>query len=280
MSWIFSKAPEADPAPLPEGEETANSPLSDPKPELDKDELRRLRLANFAGAGGSASPSDAPLAKRERLETGTERKASSPTLSSVASTPTASAVREPLKEQREPPAKPAAGNSPMKSPLKASVRTLTFALEQIFQFSLRAECELPIQFLDLGGEDPSGNFDSSRVSELVCMHIASMENGSAILYLLACYRRLCQKEQTAADAQKPELISCRKQIVCFIVSCLTDPDIFGSESANSVLDFIRHIGSDFNTSFGIGMLKFVADELEAQDALLSVRSIVYFYFVI
>jgi hypothetical protein len=286
MSWLFGKSEAGEGAKDEAAAAAAGeaSPSVEVKPEqLDKDEIRRRRLANFSSAQSDAksdatsdraSTPEKPLAKRERLDTSESPapiaaaafKLNTPSKPAPPPAASSAPVPPPLAAQQSP-----ARATPMKSPARSSGRALTFALEQIFQFSLRADCEPPIQFLDIGiVDDNGGNFDSSRVSELVCMHIAGMESGSGVLYLAACHRRLCQKEQTAAETQKAELANCRKQIICFIVSCLSDPDIFGPESANSIPDFVRHIGSDFNPSFGVSMLRGLADELDAQGCLDSV----------
>lgn len=250
MSWF---SVQADPGPQ-------NAELAEDKAQFDKDEIRRRRLASLGGtpsteAGMCKSP-EKPVVKRERVEDQSE----------VQGTP----VRQSKSPEDRPlaPSVPAmaAVGSPLKSPSRTTVRALTYALEQIFQLSLRPECDGSVRVLE-DVDSTDGNFDSLRVSELVCAYISSDDSISAVTYLIGCYKRLCQKQLTAADAQKTEFENCREQIIRFLVSCLSEPDIFGSQSSHSISDFIRYVGSEFNISAGIGMLRHLADELELQNLL-------------
>lgn len=258
MSWFFKSAEsdiaDATPAPEADGKEV---------PGLDKDEIRRRRLANYGDASSQTSaPSlDKLTSKRERTDAFNES-IQSPVKVSAAK------IKDELRAGSADQHAAVAVSS-VKSPSRAAGRVLTFTLEFVFQFSLRRECEAPIQFIE--GDSIDGNFDSSQVSELVCGYIMSSENLSAMQYLLACHKRLFQKQLTAPVSQKQELEICREQIIRFIVSCLSEPDIFGLQSAKSISDFVKSIGSDFHPSSGPALLRCIADELEQQDMLIEVN---------
>ena len=66
--------------------------------------------------------------------------------------------------------------------------------------------------------------------------------------------------------------SCRKQIVSFIVSCLSDSEIFGAYSADSVVDFIRYIGTDLQPTNTYSLLRLIADDLDIQNMMNTVRN--------
>ena len=136
-----------------------------------------------SGASDSAAsvvfPHDEPNSKRERTDQGTSGALSPPPKS------------RPDKE---------AG---FKSPGKPAVKALTLALEQCFHFTLRAGCDASLAFLDSSSAD--GNLDSSNISEYICSHITTTAQVTACGYLISCFRRLHQKEVTAAEAIRPEL---------------------------------------------------------------------------
>ena len=61
-------------------------------------------------------------------------------------------------------------------------------------------------------------------------------------------------------------------MIAFIVSCLTDSDIFGAKSENAKAEFLRFLGTDFDPSFGSALLDQVGTELEQQSQLQEVIS--------
>lgn len=63
--------------------------------------------------------------------------------------------------------------------------------------------------------------------------------------------------------------SCRKQIVTFLVSSLTEPDIFGPNSETALADLYQLLSTD-NSGMMPTLLKDLADELSEQNALESV----------
>ena len=76
-----------------------------------------------------------------------------------------------------------------------------------------------------------------------------------------------------SEGHRAELSNCGNQIICFFASCLSDPDIFGPQSTNSVSDFAKIVGSEFHQAFGINLLRRLADELDSQNLMSPVRFI-------
>ena len=70
-----------------------------------------------------------------------------------------------------------------------------------------------------------------------------LEAGGAINYLFNCFKRLQAKLSTSNEKIKEELIGSRDQIVSFMVSALTVPEMFEKNSENSVSDLVRVLGT-------------------------------------
>ena len=115
--------------------------------------------------------------------------------------------------------------------------------------------------------------DLSTISEVICLRLTERtENGGAVGYLASCFKRLQQKSSTSSDQRlKDDLDLCKKQIISFIVSSLSTPDMFGDNSVRSIADLLQVITSE-RSSTSNQLLKEVADELVEQTSFDEVRN--------
>ncbi len=140
----------------------------------------------------------------------------------------------------------------MSSPSKGMTGTIDNVLQSIFLITLRRKNSVdssPTSFLsnssyyfvgDVSGDD---FISYDNLNELICIRLAnSNEVGGAIGYLWGCYSRLVEKSSLPVIAQILEM--CRKQIVSFIASCLSEDEIFGANSANSFEDLLNVLSRD------------------------------------
>jgi hypothetical protein len=191
-SWVQPASPEADAV---AAEATAAAAAAG----LDPEEVRRRRLATLEA---TAAPTTGSTASRVD---------SSPPPSVVTSS-RAPAVAPTVETQPTSPL-PTQAQAPLRSPEKASAKTLTLMLESVLQLSLRSSCQPPVIYLrDAAATSPDGNFDSSRVSDLLCMHLADIggragggSSSSACYYLYGCFKRVQQRFFSCSEAQRAEL---------------------------------------------------------------------------
>lgn len=195
MSWSFSSW--SQPAAAPDGESSTASTGQQqqqlqPPPLLDPEEVRRRRLANLEVAttavGGNSN--------------------------SVSTDPPMSPMKVAIEASSAQP--PPQQQQPLRSPEKATAKTLTLLLESVLQLSIRSSCQAPVVFLAgaAGGSSAEGTFDSSRVSDMLCLHLADMgarggrgggASNSACFFLYGCFKRAQQRLFSCAEAQMPEL---------------------------------------------------------------------------
>jgi hypothetical protein len=111
----------------------------------------------------------------------------------------------------------------------------------------------------------------ATISEVICSRLSEQEEaGGAIGYLTACYKRLVQKASTSQDDKlKSDLDRCRGQVVSFMFTSIDAPEIFGSNSANSIDDFVRFLAAE-RSSIASSILRELAEELVGQGCLESV----------
>lgn len=143
-------------------------------------------------------------------------------------------------------------------------RTLNYILETSLQATLRKNVnDSSLRFVDIG--DSSIEFlNESNISVVIFSRISGeSEILSSVLYLSSCYKRLCDQE-FKAEKFKGDFDRCKKQIVSYIISSLSDPDIFDVKSQNSISDFCKIVSEGDNNS--ISLIKDVIDELIDQDS--------------
>ncbi len=110
----------------------------------------------------------------------------------------------------------------------------------------------------------------TNVSEIVCTLLADdTVVGGAVGYLLGCYRRLIEKENSVADKVREDLAECRTQVVTFLASSLCEQEMFGANSERAVEDFHQCLGEERSPWVG-GLLRLLTEELVAQDCLTQV----------
>lgn len=105
----------------------------------------------------------------------------------------------------------------------------------------------------------------SSISEVICLRLTERtEVGGAVGYLASCFKRMQQKSNTSSDQRlKEDLEQCKKQIISFIVSSLSTPDMFGDNSSQSITDLLRFLSSERSSTSG-QLLKDIAEELVEQ----------------
>eukprot|EP01041_Mallomonas_annulata_P010387 gene10387-21664_t len=265
--WFFGKV-----------ENTEGAPASLPaekEPKLDADEIRRRRLANLqlGSQAGVDKDSEQQQLKRERVEPQPSKPAAKTESMFEGRKNDLSSPEPTLKKPAAAP-KDSPNQSEMSSPKRPTTsdinsRTLNLMLEQIFLMSLRKDTENDIKYMGhVGGTD--GLLNASNISELICTRLISdIESGGAVGYLGACYKRLHQKESTATERIREELIGCRKQIISFMVTALTEDQMFGPNSESCDDDLLRLISSVDTTSTSAIplLLKELTEELYAQGYL-------------
>lgn len=233
-----------------------DAPVESEQSKLDPEEIRRRRLANSKVLGQESDMSQSfkrdpfvseQQSKRERVEEAVTTTNTKEEIQASCASPYAEAM--PIKKMQY-------------SDLHS--RTLNLALEQIFLVSLRSETGSGIIYLGQPGST-DGLINSSNISELICTRLTShTESGGAIGYLGNCYKRIQQKETSVSEKIREELISCRRQVVSFIVTSIVEDQMFGQNSENSIEDLIRLVNTpDFS---GVSLLlKEFSDELSIQD---------------
>ena len=172
------------------------------------------------------------------------------------------------------------------SPAKVSNKTSTtmgdlhttiatnLALESVFLVTFRPEAaHAPIKYIGSGSGGGSNTVDylnHTNVSEIVCTLLSEdVVVGGAIGYLVGCYRRLVEKENTVADKVREDLANCRSQVVSFIASSLGEPEMFGPNSENALGDFFQTLSESTSAQLP-GLLKLLAEELTKQDTMTTV----------
>lgn len=91
-------------------------------------------------------------------------------------------------------------------------------------------------------------------------------SSGAISYLLACFKRLADKEGTCAAEHKDGLDKAKTTIVNYAASALTVPELFGANSQNSKADLFSLLCEDATPVFQSFMAN-VAAELAEQETL-------------
>ena len=149
------------------------------------------------------------------------------------------------------------------------------ALESVFLVTFRQEAAHgPIKYIGTGGSGGGSStvdyLNHTNVSEIVCTLLSEdVVVGGAIGYLLGCYRRLVEKENTVADKVREDLANCRSQVVSFIASSLGEPEMFGPNSEHALSDFFHTLSEDTSPQMP-GLLKLLAEELTKQDTMTTV----------
>ena len=175
--------------------------------------------------------------------------------------------------------------SPAKTPNKTSTTmgdmhvliATNLALESVFLVTFRPEAAHgPIKYIGTGNSGSGGGpntvdyLNHTNVSEIVCTLLSEdVVVGGAIGYLVGCYRRLVEKENTVADKVREDLANCRSQVVSFIASSLGEPEMFGPNSEQALGDFFHTLSEDTSAQMP-GLLKLLAEELTKQDTLTTV----------
>lgn len=263
---------------------TGKAELEENSESLDKDEVRRRRLATLNSSIDSTSTDEGSSSQKKAT-----RRADDDDDDSKMEISSSSSVPTPASSMPPPPPPPSASSMPppppsspiitstnaftpqfaaTPSPTKSNLThhlTVNQALESIFQISVRKDNTNLKYMGDVCSED---YLSSSCLSEVVCVRLSDdLEAGGAINYLYNCFKRLQAKLSTSNEKIKEELIGSRDQIVSFMVSALTVPEMFEKNSENSVSDLVRVLGTDNNVGAITELVKLLADELENQDAL-------------
>ena len=158
---------------------------------------------------------------------------------------------------------------------KGMTGTIDNVLQTIFLITLRRKNSAdssPSSYISnssyyyVGGISGDEFISYDNLNELICIRLANNnEIGGAIGYLWGCYSRLVEKSSLPVIAQILEM--CRKQIVSFIASCLSENEIFGTNSANSMEDLLNVLSRDDRIPRDLLKIlwKELIDELITQD---------------
>jgi len=192
-----------------------------------------------------------------------------------------------------PVGSPGLKNSPSRDPaaLEAlrrdrDARSLNMSLEAALLVTLRPDHALDGVRLVAGGDaEKLGGclLGVANVSEVVC-GLLSEEGGagsdvpSAVLYLVGCYKRMLGKESSASPSVAAELASCRQQIVSFLCSSISVPEMFGDKSAASVKDLVQALKDDTSPAIALLLKELVTalgQETYLDEAVAEIVQLVY-----
>jgi hypothetical protein len=177
--------------------------------------------------------------------------------------------------------------SPNDAKIDRDARVLNLSLETSLLFTLRAEAAVD-GVIFMKQEPPIGDFiNTTNLSMLMFSRLSeNREMFGAVSYLCGCYKRLVAKEAATSVPKVKEdltkysrtklrltvivylfIFSCRGQVVSFLASCLGVPDMFESNSANSVGDLHVLLTEEATAPVMNSLLRDLADELDKQDYL-------------
>lgn len=249
---------------------TAAQPLS-------KEEMRQLRLSKIASAAATVSELPAPVPVAAESASGVlPMKAVAPSPPTFAEEHAFSAMPpmpppintsdKKLEPSSATPLSPAAHSSKsivssstptsstqagQSSPLKREHIALNAVLESVFQITFKADnANSIVRFMGstTGVDQPlSSLLTVDKMSELICTRLSTgAEVGGAVGYLASCYKRLLAKcnEHSSSTKIHDELQKLKTEVVAFIGSSITVPEIFGSNSESSVKDLYKFIAND------------------------------------
>lgn len=236
--------------------------------------MRRRRLATLQDTVGSP-PS--------RMTTDSESMSSSDVvvnLDSATFTPVRS-ITEPIISSAEMMPTFARGSSAPTSSQKMNLNAI--ALNTLLEYALHASMRDPSQrhldsdktliYINPGSD--SDMINSSNVSEVICNILVDKDLsdvGGAVGYLVACYRRLVSKEGALASEKiREDYNSCKKQIISLIVTSISEPDMFGHNSADSIQSLYKLLRSEDVGAVSINIiLRDVVEELSQQGIMIDV----------
>jgi hypothetical protein len=123
---------------------------------------------------------------------------------------------------------------------------------------------------DMSAFSEDDHLSNKNISTLIMMRLSEgAERGGAVGYLANCHSRLAVKESSSAsDSLRESLVDCRKQVVSFLASALSEKDMFDENSTNSTSDLVAWLLE--RQCLNIAVLKEILDELEKEGALDSV----------
>lgn len=177
-----------------------------------------------------------------------------------------------------------APTTPAKKGVDMNARALNLLLEQIFLLSLRKDATSPLKVVESGDDSL---LTTKNLNDVVIMYLASGgEANGAISYLVSCFRRLIQKESTVSDKLREEyqrlvtssifiycIYSCRKLLVSFVATALTEPDIFGPSGLSDLMKQLGYgLGGGSTDPVLVFLMKDLVDELIGLDSFETVCS--------
>ena len=184
-----------------------------------------------------------------------------------------------------------APTTPAKRGPDLNTRSLNLLLEQIFLLSLRKDASPPLKIVE-SGEDTLLN--SRNLNDVVIMFLTcggGEESNGAIGYLVSCFRRLIQKEASVSDKIRDEflrfvlllcclflillaLLSCKRLLVSFVATALTEPDLFGPSGLNELMKQIGiGLGGGSTDPVLVFLMKDLVDELIGLESFDTVCSL-------